>query len=107
MNGRSCTIVLIGENTAGRKWINYEIKKTWESGKGLLGIYIHNLVNLQGEKCKKGSNPFAEFTLGEKKEPFINYVKTYDPPYLESKDVYTYIEKNIESWIEQAIKDRE
>lgn len=24
---RSCTIVLIGSNTAGRKWINYEIEK--------------------------------------------------------------------------------
>ena len=27
MAKRSCVVVLIGENTAGRKWINYEIKK--------------------------------------------------------------------------------
>ena len=25
MSGRSCAVVLIGQNTAGRKWINYEI----------------------------------------------------------------------------------
>src|SRR4051812_35601534 len=43
MVGRDCTIVLIGEGTAGRKWINYEIEQSWKSGKGLLGIYIHNL----------------------------------------------------------------
>jgi hypothetical protein len=43
LNGRSCTIVLIGTNTAERKWIKYEIEKTWNDGKGLLGIYIHNL----------------------------------------------------------------
>ena len=24
MKGKSCTIVLVGTNTAGRKWINYE-----------------------------------------------------------------------------------
>jgi hypothetical protein len=27
MQGRSCTIVLIGQNTANRKWINHEIIK--------------------------------------------------------------------------------
>jgi len=26
LNYKSCTIVLVGSNTAGRKWINYEIK---------------------------------------------------------------------------------
>lgn len=25
MKGRSCTVVLVGANTANRKWINYEI----------------------------------------------------------------------------------
>ncbi|HBS44085.1 MAG TPA: hypothetical protein DEA91_05740, partial [Paenibacillus sp.] len=40
LKGRSCTIVLIGEKTAGRKWIKYEIKKSWNQSKGVLGIYI-------------------------------------------------------------------
>jgi MTH538 TIR-like domain (DUF1863) len=35
LHGRSCTVVLIGSGTAGRKWINYEIKKTWDDKKGL------------------------------------------------------------------------
>ena len=29
MRGRSCTVVLVGSNTAGRKWINHEIIKSW------------------------------------------------------------------------------
>ena len=29
LKGRSCTIVLIGEKTAGRKWIKYEIRESW------------------------------------------------------------------------------
>src|SRR5690242_7386893 len=45
LHGRSCTIVLIGSQTAGRKWIEYEIRKSWELKMGLLGICIHNLKN--------------------------------------------------------------
>lgn len=41
--GKSCLIVLIGEDTANRKWVKYEIEKAWNDGKGVLGIYIHNL----------------------------------------------------------------
>ena len=48
LSGKSCAIVLIGANTAGRKWINHEIEKGWNDGKGVLGIYIHNLKNREG-----------------------------------------------------------
>jgi len=53
MQGKSCAIVLIGANTAGRKWIKYEIKKAWDDAKGVLGIYIHNLKNKDGEQSSK------------------------------------------------------
>jgi hypothetical protein len=43
MNYRSCVIVMVGEETANRKWVKYEIEKAWNDGKGVLGIYIHNL----------------------------------------------------------------
>src|SRR2546427_6326187 len=42
LKGRSCTVVLVGANTAGRRWINYEIGESWDTGKGVLGICIHN-----------------------------------------------------------------
>src|SRR6266496_975887 len=32
--GKSCTIVLVGGETANRKWINYEIVKSW-NGRGM------------------------------------------------------------------------
>src|SRR5438552_3191062 len=57
LDGRSCTIVLIGANTAGRKWINYEIETSWNTGKGLLGIYVHYLKDLAGKQSAKGSTP--------------------------------------------------
>lgn len=54
MSSRSCVVVLIGEETANRKWVQYEIRKAWENGKGLLGIYIHNLKCPRNGKCNKG-----------------------------------------------------
>ena len=45
INGKSCAIVLIGTNTAGRKWIKYEIKKSWNDGKGVLGIWLFRSIS--------------------------------------------------------------
>lgn len=103
MKGKSCVVVLIGANTAGRKWINYEIKKGWNDGKGLLGIHIHNLKDREGNKSTKGSNPFTG--LDDKKK-LSSIVKTYDPPFAKSTSVYTHIEENIVGWIEDAIEIR-
>ncbi|NUJ08509.1 TIR domain-containing protein [Bacillus paranthracis] len=104
LSGKSCTVVLVGEETAGRKWINYEIEKSWELGKGIVGIQIHNLKNLAGEQSTEGKNPFDKFTLDGK--PFSKIIKVYNPPYKISTNVYSHIKENIESWVEEAIKIR-
>ncbi len=83
LKNRSCTVVLVGEKTAGRKWIKYEIKRSWELGKGVVGICIHNLKNSKGEQSKKGRNPFNDFKIEE--ENMANIVKLYDPPYKTSR----------------------
>lgn len=102
--GKSCAVVLIGSGTAGRKWIKYEIKKAWEDGKGLFGVYIHGLKNRDGFQSQMGSNPFSEFTVGQSRLDSI--VPAHLPPYSDSKDVYAYISTNLADWIEQAIKIR-
>ncbi len=104
LEGRTCTIVLIGENTAGRKWINYEIKKSWTQGKGLLGIYIHNLHDASGNRSPKGANPFSEFTMNDR--TLSRIIKVYDPPFSRSRSVYNHIAENVEGWIEEAIAIR-
>lgn len=107
LHGRSCTIVLIGKNTAGRKWIKYEIEKSWNDGKGVVGIYVHNLKNANGEQTSKGNNPFDDFTMKRNGKKLSSIVKVYDPPYSDSADVYDYIKNNLESWVEEAISIRE
>ncbi len=104
MYGRSCAIVLIGSKTAGRKWINYEIEKAWNDGKGVVGIYIHNLKDRHLRQASKGKNPFNDFTVNGR--TLSSIVKAYDPPYKRSTNVYNYIEDNIEGWVEEAIRIR-
>lgn len=104
MFGRSCAVVLIGQSTAGRKWINYEIVESWKKGMGLLGIHIHNITNSSGEQSTKGSNPFSGFTIGGKSLSSI--VKTYDPAFSTSGYVYNHIADNIADWIDEAVEIR-
>ncbi len=58
MYGRSCTVLLVGQNTANRKWINYEIAESWNAGMGVVGIRIHGLKNMAGHVATMGSNPY-------------------------------------------------
>jgi hypothetical protein len=104
MSGKSCNIVLIGANTAGRKWINYEIIKAWNDKRGLLGINIHNITHSNGTQCGKGSNPFQSINVGG--VSMADIVKVYDPPYSPSDMVYAHISKNIENWVDEAIEIR-
>jgi len=104
LSGKSVAIVLIGANTAGRKWIKYEIKKAWNEGKGLLGIYVHNLKNSDGEQSTKGGNPFDAYKVEETSMSKI--VKAYDPPFSTSTYVYEHIQGNLTDWIEKAIETR-
>ncbi len=106
LDGRSCTVVLIGADTAGRKWIDYEILTSWNSEKGLVGIYIHNLKDFSGQQTSKGSNPFTTFTMNRDQSKMSSIVKAYDPPSSDSKAVYKYISDNLSAWIEEAVKIR-
>ncbi len=76
--GKSCLVVLIGEDTAKRKWVKYEIQKAWNEGKGVLGIYIHNLKDPKSGKCGKGRNPFEQFEF-EDGSKLSNIVNCYNP----------------------------
>jgi len=105
--GKLCALILIGSATAGRKWIKYEIEKAWNDGKGVVGVYVHNLKDRDGKQSSKGKNPFDDFTMkrdGSKK--LSSLVKAYDPPFTTSTYVYDHIKSNLESWVEEAISIR-
>jgi hypothetical protein len=40
VTGSSCTIVLVGKDTAGRKYVDWEIDATLDKGHGLIGVCL-------------------------------------------------------------------
>ena len=107
MKYRSCTIVLVGSNTANRRWINYEIVKSWDDGKGVVGIYIHGLTDSEGHTSQKGDNPFSYIGYGNAGEKLSSIVKCCNPEGSDSQDRYAWISKYLSDAVEEAIQIRE
>ena len=106
MKGRSCTIVLVGANTANRKWINHEIIRSWDEGMGVVGIHIHGLLNKDQKVTTKGKNPFDFIGYGDTGKKLSSIVKCYTPSGNNSKERYAWIEKHIANAAEEAVKIR-
>ncbi len=106
MYGRTCTVVLIGSNTANRKWINHEIVESWDSKMGVVGIHIHGLRDLNQQTSAKGQNPFSYVGYGNTGKKLSSIVKCYDPPGSTSKERYAWISKNLASAVEEALQIR-
>lgn len=106
LKGRSCTVVLVGANTADRKWINHEIITSWDKGMGVVGIRIHGLKNLDGYVSVRGKNPFGFITHGPTGKKLSSIVKCYDPAGSNSKERYAWITKHLANAVEEAIKIR-
>ena len=107
MKYKTCVVVLIGSNTYQRPWVHHEIAKGWDSGRGLIGIYIHNLKDPRTVglspfygKCSKGQNPFAQVTL-QNGQNLANIVPCFDPSPI---DAYNDISRNILNWINHAAR---
>jgi hypothetical protein len=97
LDGTSVTVVLIGAETHKRQWVNHEIKRSHELGKGLLGIHIHKVKDPQHGTDTKGPNPFDGwyFERGGRKVLFSSLYKTYDWVRDNGYD-------NFADWIEEA-----
>ena len=94
IDGTSVTVVLIGAETNTRHYVKYELEQSWNKGNGILGIYIHQLKNQDGQTDIKGKINFGIKFDGKwfaEKFPIYDWAddKGYD---------------NFGSWIESAAK---
>jgi MTH538 TIR-like domain (DUF1863) len=89
LDGTTVTVVLIGKETAGRKYINYEIEASKKRNNGLLGVYIHTIKNSNGETDSKGVDPFLQAG--------VSGIPTFDWKADDGR-------KNLSKWIEAAAK---
>lgn len=106
MARRTCTVVLVGKDTANRKWINHEIVESWNKGMGVVGIYIHGLKDIDGHITDKGKNPFDYINYGNSEEKLSSIVKCHNPQGGNSKEKYAWIAEHLENVVEEAIAIR-
>lgn len=125
MHGRTCTVVLVGTDTANRKWINHEIIESWKEGMGVVGIHIHGLEDSNGFTAQMGTNPFEYFAIeehtsvikyrtqaermypfDENHTPLSSIVKCHSPKGQSSQEQYAWIAKRLKGFVEKAIDIR-
>jgi hypothetical protein len=99
LNDTSVTIVLIGTETAHRKYVTYEIEQSLMRGHGLLGVYIHQLRDANGNTAKKGLNPLDKLTMPDTCRALSTMFDTYD---WVDDDGYN----NLGRWVEAAARNR-
>lgn len=95
LEGTTVTAVLIGSETANRKYVKYEIDRSIERGNGLLGIYIHNIKDRNGYTSVQGENPFDRLTWNQNNQKLSLTYRTYDWIH---NDGY----RNFGQWVEDA-----
>jgi len=100
LENTSVTAVLIGEETADRDFVQYEIAKSIERGNALLGIRIDSLKNKQGRTGSRGENPLAHYVLDTRSEevPLSDIFSTYRWKEDNGK-------QNISKWVEEAVQN--
>ena len=101
MSNCNVVIVLVGAETAQRHWVNYEIRRAWDTYKPIFGIRIHGLKNLSQQTSNAGLNPFDGITLTSG-GPLSQFVPLYNPSGYNSKDVYADIQSKLKGWIRSA-----
>jgi len=108
MNYKQAVIVLVGNQTAVRPFVQYEIRRAWQIRKPLLGIRIHGLKDSGGNVDRPGANPFEQFGFSNSSRTYADYVPLHDPgaglwsP--TSSDIYRVISENIATWATQGYK---
>ncbi len=59
LTGCSTTCVLIGTHTYARRWVQYEIMKSFRDGKKVIGVHINSIKDKNQVVKIKGANPFS------------------------------------------------
>lgn len=98
LKSTSVTVVLIGAETAERFWVRYEIAESWNRGNGIVGLWIHNMKDQNGNPDVQGHNPLDDFMLPDGTK-LSAICKTFDWVTDDGRN-------NLGFWVEQAFQDR-
>lgn len=99
MAHKKAVIVLIGQQTADREWVQYEIDKAWDAKKPLLGVRIHGLSSM-GSVDRPGKNPFISTASGI---PVFDPTVTNALGRIDSRATYNRLAENLELWSSNGV----
>lgn len=100
MRYKRAVVVLIGQETASRPWVIYEIEKAWKDKKPLVGVHIHGLSSF-GSADRKGADPFDKAS-GVSGIPVFDPTRTDWRGAIDTKATYANLTNNLEGWVAQA-----
>lgn len=89
LEGTSATVVLIGEETADREWVQFEIEESQQRNNALVGVRIHHLLDRDRRASRRGRVPDLLREIGAP-------IRDWDA---ESPH-------DLGEWVEQAIDDQ-
>ncbi|BBZ49099.1 TIR domain-containing protein [Mycobacterium heidelbergense] len=96
MRYKRAVVVLVGQETADRPWVQYEIQKAWRDRKPLLGICVHGLSSF-GDVDQPGPDPFKAAGLG-----YVG-IPIFDPTRTDSQATYAALRTNLAAWSDRGI----
>ena len=103
MKWKEAVVVLVGAETAKRRWVRYEIKKAWEDGRALVGIRIHGLADAAKKTDPSGPNPFERVSLPGG-GTVADHVTLHNPVGATSQAVFATITANLKTWVRGAYR---
>lgn len=101
MSYKRAVVVLIGQETASRPWVKYEIEKAWAAKKPLLGVRIHGLSSF-GVADRAGANPF-DVADGPTGVPIFDPTVSDWRGVIDTKATYNALAQNLERWSGQGV----
>lgn len=63
LKNTSVTCVLVGAETTLRRWVRYEIFRSFMRGNGLIAVRVHGISSLHTPAIAAGSNPFDDIAF--------------------------------------------
>jgi antiphage defense system Thoeris ThsB-like protein len=97
---KRAVVVLVGQETASRDWVKYEIQKAWGDKKPLIGVRIHGLSSL-GMTDRAGADPFRAAGL-DGNPPIFDPTVTDALGRIDSQRTYRALVDNLEYWSGQG-----
>jgi hypothetical protein len=87
LDGTSVTVVLVGQDTASRPWVKYELVESLRRGNALVGVHLNRVRDRTGKTTGIGAIPVL---LKEQSAPIYTWQNA----------------KTLGEWVEKAWRDK-